>query len=76
MNEIQNIRNEIRRIHEKVITDMKPKDFDHYIKYLKQRNVAVIPSITKSNQLRGFRFETKAITLREVRYIVPCQWGE
>lgn len=64
LNEIQNIRNEIKRMHEKVIEDMKPKDFDQYIKYMKQRNVAVIPSITKSNQLRGFRFEYKGQNLK------------
>ncbi|PKA98740.1 relaxase/mobilization nuclease-like protein [Flavobacteriaceae bacterium MAR_2009_75] len=64
LNEIQNIRTEIKRIHEKVIADMKPKDFDQYIKYMKQRNVAVIPSITKSNQLRGFRFEYKGQNLK------------
>ena len=64
LNEIQNIRTEIKRIHEKVIADMKPKDFDQYIKYMKQRNVEVIPSITKSNQLRGFRFEYKGHILK------------
>jgi hypothetical protein len=64
LNELQNIRTEIKRIHEKVITDMKPKDFDQYIKYMKQRNVEVIPSITKSNQLRGFRFEYKGNNLK------------
>lgn len=64
LNEIKNIRTEIKRIHEKVVADMKPKDFDQYIKYMKQRNVAVIPSITKSNQLRGFRFEYKGQNLK------------
>lgn len=64
LNEIKNIRTEIKGIHEKVIADMKPKDFDQYIKYMKQRNVAVIPSITKSNQLRGFRFEFKGQNLK------------
>lgn len=64
LNQIQNVRQEIRQIHEKVLTVMKPKDFDHYIKYMKQRNVEVIPSINKSNRLQGFRFEYKGQNLK------------
>jgi hypothetical protein len=56
LNEVKNVRQEIKQIHEKVIIEMKPKDFDHYIKYMKQNDVMVVPSISKSNQLRGFRF--------------------
>lgn len=64
LNEITNVRQKIKQVHEKVIADMKPKDFDQYIKYMKQRNVEVIPSINKSNQLRGFRFEYKGQNLK------------
>ncbi|SRR6056297_1732531 len=53
------IRAEIRQMHEKVIAEMKPKDFDQYIKNMKQQQVEVIPSINRQNQLQGFRFEYK-----------------
>ncbi|TDT46689.1 relaxase/mobilization nuclease-like protein [Maribacter spongiicola] len=56
LNEVKIVREEIKQIHEKVITEMRPKDFDQYIKFMKQNEVNVIPSIGKSNQLRGFRF--------------------
>ncbi|MAO15559.1 MAG: mobilization protein [Muricauda sp.] len=64
LNEVKNIRQEIKQVHEKVIVEMKPKDFDQYIKYMKQNDVKVIPSINKSNQLRGFRFEHKGQNLK------------
>lgn len=64
LNQIQSVRQEIKQIHQKVITEMKPKDFDQYIKYMKQRNVEVIPSINKSNQLQGFRFEYNGQNLK------------
>jgi hypothetical protein len=64
LNQIQSVRQEIRQIHEKVLTVMKPKDFDQYIKYMKQNDVMVIPSISKSNQLRGFRFEYQGQNLK------------
>lgn len=64
LNQIQSVRQEMKQIHEKVLTEMKPKDFDHYIKYMKQRNVKVIPSINKANQLQGFRFEYKGQNLK------------
>lgn len=64
LNEVKNVRQEIKQIHEKVITEMKPRDFDQYIKYMKQNNVEVIPSINKSNQLQGFRFEYKGHNLK------------
>ncbi|CAN0562146.1 unnamed protein product [Ectocarpus sp. 12 AP-2014] len=57
LNEVKHVRAEIKQIHEKVIKEMKPKDFDQYIKYIKQKNVEVIPSINKSNRLQGFRFK-------------------
>ncbi|TLP79277.1 relaxase/mobilization nuclease domain-containing protein [Maribacter sp. ACAM166] len=64
LNEVKIVRQEIKQVHEKVITEMKPKDFDQYIKYMKQKNVEVIPSIGKSNQLRGFRFEYQGQNLK------------
>ena len=50
---------------------MKPKDFDQYIKYMKQSNVEVIPSINKSNQLQGFRFAYKGQNLKGSE-LTPC----
>lgn len=64
LNQIQSVRQEMKQIHEKVLVEMKPKDFDQYIRYMKQRDVEVIPSINKSNQLQGFRFEYKGQNLK------------
>ena len=64
LNQIQSVRQELKQVHENVITEMKPKDFDQYIKYMKQRNVEVIPSINKSKRLQGFRFEYKGQNLK------------
>lgn len=58
------IRAEIRQMHEKVIAEMKPKDFDQYIKNMKQQQVEVIPSINRQNQLQGFRFEYKGQNMK------------
>lgn len=64
LDRVKNIRSEIKQIHEKVIKEMKPKDFDQYIRYMKQKEVQVIPSINKSNRLQGFRFEYKGHNLK------------
>lgn len=64
LNELKSIRAEIKQNHEKVITEMKPKDFDHYIKYMQQNEVKVIPSINRQNKLQGFRFEYKGHNLK------------
>lgn len=64
LNKIGRIRNEIKQTHEKVMTEMKPKNFDQYIGYMTQNEVKVIPSINKSNKLQGFRFEYKGHNLK------------
>jgi len=64
LDKVKEVRQEIKQIHEKVITEIKPKDFDQYIKYMKQREVEVIPNINKSNRLQGFRFEYKGHNLK------------
>lgn len=64
LNKVKDVRAEIKQIHEKVITELNPKDFDQYIKYMKERDVKVIPSINKSNRLQGFRFEYKGHNLK------------
>jgi len=62
--EIQSIRQKIRDIHKEVMREYGPKDFDQYIKRMKQREVEVIPSINKQNKLQGFRFEYKGHNLK------------
>lgn len=64
LDKVKEVRSEMKQIHEKVITEIKPKDFDQYIKQMKQRDVEVIPSINKSNRLQGFRFEYKGHNLK------------
>ncbi|MCM4168928.1 hypothetical protein KCTC52924_02628 [Arenibacter antarcticus] len=64
LDRVKDVRAKIKQIHEKVITELRAKDFDQYIKYMKQRDVAVIPSIDKSNRLQGFRFEFKGHNLK------------
>ncbi|WP_238474643.1 hypothetical protein [Maribacter algarum] len=44
--------------------EKRPKDFDQYIKYMKQNGIKVIPSINRQNQLQGFRFEHKGHNLK------------
>lgn len=55
--DLKEIRNEIKRRHDLSIQQFKPKSFDAYIKAMEANGVKVIPSINKSNQLQGFRFE-------------------
>lgn len=64
LDQFKNIRQEMKQIHEKVIAEMKPRDFDQYIKYMKQNGVKVIPSINKSDRLQGFRFEYNGHNLK------------
>ena len=64
LEKVRDIRAEIRQIHEKVMTEMRPKDFDQYLKYMKQGDVEVLPSINKQNQLQGFRFEYNGESLK------------
>ena len=53
----------IRHINNKVM-ETRPKSLDEYINKMKSCNVQVIPSINKSNQLQGFRFEYKGANLK------------
>lgn len=64
LNELKSIRASIKQINEKVMVEMRPKDFDQYIKYMKQNEVKVIPSINRQNQFQGFRFEYKGNNLK------------
>ncbi len=55
--QLKEVRAEIKRRHDLSIQQFKPKSFDAYIKAMETNGVKVIPSINKSNQLQGFRFE-------------------
>ena len=63
-NELKQIRSQIKRIHEKVMADNGPKDFDQYMRYMKRHEVKVVPHINKSNKLQGFRFEYNGRNLK------------
>jgi len=56
-------RQAIRHINNRVL-ETRPKSVDEYISKMKACNVQVIPSINKSNQLQGFRFEYKGANLK------------
>lgn len=64
LNEQKRVRAVIRQTHEKVMAEMKPRDFDSYIGYMKKNRVKVIPSINKQKKLQGFRFEYKGHNLK------------
>ncbi len=63
LQELKDLRQEIKAINDRVLQS-KPKSIDEYINKMKARQVEVIPSINKSNQLQGFRFEYKGINLK------------
>lgn len=63
LQELKQLRKEIQNIHEKVLHS-RPKSLDEYIKKMQDQQVKVIPSINKSNQLQGFRFEYKGVNLK------------
>jgi hypothetical protein len=53
----------IKQINDRVL-ESRPKSLDEYINKMKENQVTVIPSINKSNQLQGFRFEYKGLNLK------------
>ena len=61
---LQTARQQIRDIHKEVMQEYKPKNFEQYIKYMRHKEVKVIPSINKSNKLQGFRFQYKGYNLK------------
>lgn len=63
LQELKHLRKEIQNIHEKVLQS-RPRSLDEYIKKMRDQQVKVIPSINKSNQLQGFRFEYKGMNLK------------
>ena len=63
LQELKQHRKEVHYIHEKVMAST-PKSLDAYIQKMKAYQVKVIPSINKSNQLQGFRFDYNGINLK------------
>ena len=64
LDHIKLIRFEIKQVHEKVMAEHRPKDLDRYIRLMGEKDINVVPSINKSNQLQGFRFEFKGHSLK------------
>jgi hypothetical protein len=64
LDQIKEIRKEIKQLHENIMKTDRPKNFDAYIKRMKEKNVKVIPSINKQEKLQGFRFEYKGHNLK------------
>ena len=62
--DLKEIRTEIKRRHDLSMQQFKPRSFDEYLKAMQTNGVKVIPSINKSNQLRGFRFEFDRYNLK------------
>ncbi|MGX1928331.1 relaxase/mobilization nuclease domain-containing protein [Flagellimonas sp. 2504JD4-2] len=64
INELKQIRQQIKNIHQKVLQEQRPRNFDQYIHQMKLEEVKVIPSINKQNKLQGFRFEYNGYNLK------------
>jgi len=63
LQELKGQRLAIKHISDRVL-ETRPKSIDEYISKMKLNQVKVIPSINKSNQLQGFRFEYKGVNLK------------
>ncbi|MBC9796275.1 relaxase/mobilization nuclease domain-containing protein [Sinomicrobium weinanense] len=61
---LKQIRSEIKQIHDNIMQQHKPKSFDQYITLMKQKQISVIPTINKQNQLQGFRFQYQSHNLK------------
>ena len=64
LNELKQIRQEIKQIHEQIMRQQQPRNFNQYISYMSQKKVKVIPSINKSQKVQGFRFQYKGQSLK------------
>lgn len=63
LNELKGLRQEIKRINDRVLQS-RPKSLDEYISKMKAQKVEVIPTINKANQLQGFRVKYKGVNLK------------
>lgn len=64
LDKTKEVRMILKRIHDRVINEVRPKNFDQYIKAMEAYPVKVIPSINKQNRLQGFRFEFSGQNLK------------
>lgn len=63
LQEVKWQRQAMKQINDRVL-ESRPKSLNEYMHKMKARQVKVIPSINKSNQLQGFRFEYKGVNLK------------
>src|SRR5690606_34080703 len=61
---LKDIRSEIKRRHDLIMKDHKPKSYNQYIELMKANKVEVIPCINKANKLQGFRFQFDGYNLK------------
>lgn len=61
---LKDLRAEIKQQHDLVIQKYRPKDYDTYIKLMKDRGIRVKACINKAGKLQGFRFEYKGHNLK------------
>jgi len=61
---IKCIRNDIKQKHEFCLTKLKPTSFQDYVDKMKKLDIEVVPVISKSEQLQGFRYKYKAVNLK------------
>lgn len=61
---LKDIRAEIKRRHDLVLKNFKPRSFTDYIKAMETNKVKVIPCINKGNKLQGFRFQFDGYNLK------------
>lgn len=64
LEKLKNIRIHIKEKHDFCIKNLMPKNFNEYINLMKQFNINTIPSINKSNQLQGFRYQFQNTNLK------------
>src|SRR5690606_16650242 len=61
---LKDIRYEIKRRHDLVMKDNRPKTYNQYRDLMKANEVEVIPCINKAEKLQGFRFEFDGYNLK------------
>ena len=61
---LKEVRQEIKRRHELSLKQFTPKNFESYIKAMQNNGVKVLPSINKSGNIQGFRFEFNGYNLK------------
>lgn len=64
LDKTKDIRIILKGMNEKVLKEVRPKDFDQYIQAMEAYPIKVIPSINKKNQLQGFRFKFSGQNLK------------